>query len=232
MFLTKQTVLNGVKRSGILVLLALGLAVIPNPAAAMLLFDNGAPDLVSGLSSDAGINLTVADDFSFAFDATVTEIQWFGGYGGHVPAAIDDFTVRIFDDDALVPLMGSFRPVLGQPVRVDTGLDQTEGGETFDIYQYTLEIAGEPLLADTPYWLSIQNDTTSSGGNWFWATTAGAGNAAATAGDGNLWFRDLNRFALAFNVSGSSPIPEPSAALVFGMGWIVVSGAIRRRSRG
>ena len=93
------------------------------------------------------------------------------------------------------------------------------------IYEYSLNI--EPFFsaeADTPYWLSVFNDTP-DGSEWFWATSdAFSGDAYSRVGDGGRWLK--NDVELAFSAGA---IPEPSAGLVFGIGCLIVGGVSRRR---
>ena len=222
-----------------LTLLVWGLVGASSQALATPIYDNGPPDLLNGLFSDTvnGVGFQMADDFRFdTVGYEVTNIHWFGGYAfGNSPASPDDFTVRIYGDAAGVPDASDFIEVFsGVAMRTDTGDDDPFD---LDIYEYRVDIDPLMLDADTTYWMSVFNDAVPNGGDpWFWATSdasSGTGNAAFTDGDGNAWLLEHRDWELAFGLGGDDlpTIPEPSAALVFGIGCLVVGGKVRRGPR-
>lgn len=182
--------------------LVCGLLVAPSQARAGIIYDNGGPDLVSGLFSDVSQDdARVADDFSFTgLPHEVNDIHWFGGYCDFNPdtvtctsddaPAADNFTIRIHADDGGVPDTNDFIEVYtGAAMRMDTGLDDDFG---IDIYEYWVDIDPVILDDDTDFWLEIFNDAVAGGGDpWSWSTsdTSGGGNAASTIGEGNDWKR-------------------------------------------
>ena len=112
---------------------------------------------------------------------------------------------------------------LGAPGRASTG-DQIVG---FDLYEYWVDIDPLALVAGTTYWLSIVNNSLENGGDtWAWASSDFSSvNGAARLVDGDDW---SSGFDHAFNLTGN-PIPEPNAALIFGVGLIVVGRAMREK---
>jgi hypothetical protein len=99
--------------------------------------------------------------------------------------------------------------------RMDTG-DLTRGYPLFD---YSVDVVPVTLDAETVYWLSIENDATSHGGDyWGWSRSSLDGTLYYGPGTPDTPFAS----SMSFQLTGSRPIPEPSAALLFAVGGVVV----------
>ena len=197
------------------------------PAMAGIIFNNGAPDLSNGWASDFSFPSQQADDFSLAPGAeTIRDVHWWGLYAfSNTPTAPDNFTIRIFADNGGVPAVNSlFNFNLGDVGRMDTG----DNIFVFDVYKYSVDIPDTTLVPNTPYWLSIVNNTAADTDDiWFWATSSQTGNAAERVSDGQNWVSPSGGppgHELAFNLT---TVPEPSAVL--GLGLLGLGALVKRQ---
>lgn len=147
----------------------------PSKAGAVEIFSQAPMDEGPGIRSDftsaGGIFgfQQGADNFSLSADTAVTSLGWFGAYGGpdFDNAEPDDFAIRFFRDNGSgVP---EARPYVDVPpsalVRTLTNL--TGLGKRFAVYEYSTPLPAPVALdANTPYYVSIVNNT--STGEWFW----------------------------------------------------------------
>jgi hypothetical protein len=222
------------------VFLACGFVGSAAPARALTIFDNGTPDGQDALFSnvfsddDGDTDQRIADDFAFAPGAyELKTIEWFGVYAPDSadPPGADAFTIGIHADASGSP--GSrFFEYTGSVARMETGQDVIIGDLTLPIYVYVVDIAALVLEGDSSYWLSIHNGAGSEA-LWFWATSNGGlgdGNANYSNGPDGPWLEVPTGSELAFRL-GARPIPEPSAALAFGLGSLVVGGSLHRGRR-
>ncbi len=102
---------------------------------------------------------------------------------GCVPTVADQFTVTLYDDVNGKP--GSVVGSSGVTVTPDRGLKETFAN--FDLWDVSMAL-DSPISGLTPggcYWIEVTNDTTDLPGscNWYWASSSGAGDGAAAAGD-------------------------------------------------
>lgn len=194
-------------------------------ARAAVIFDNGVPDISqSALFSDFDRNQQIADNFFLLPGATtLTSVEFWGVYAfGNSPQPVDEFAIRIFQENAVDP----FEEFQVSVIRNVTTEDfQFAGGGPFvDVYRYIADIP-ETILSDSvTLWLSIINDTTiDTNDGWAWI------NSAQTT-DTNLFFRNgdsqpwsslsngINSLNNAFVLNGPDSIPEPSTLVMFAVG--------------
>jgi hypothetical protein len=208
------------------------LFLAPGPAnAGAIIFDNGAPDLLNAWASDPGflegLGIQQWDDFSLSPGANVVgDIHWWGVYDFGTPAEPDEFAIEIFEDVGGLPdLNTGVKVFTGEAGRVATG-DKVLG--QFDLYAYWVDISPISFAPSTDYWISIVNDSQAGGGDtWYWATSSQTGIHAEAVGGDDPFNVDGE---LAFNLTGpASEVPEPSTALLFGVGLLLVR-RVRRRS--
>lgn len=190
-----------------------------------------------GLGSDAEDDFMLASGFELTSGANVIrDIHWWGWYSGiGAPGsdgvADDDFTIRIFADD------GSNKPAdtplfIATPevTRVDTGVVPV----VTPMYAYSAYIDPLTLSPDTPYYLSIQNDTTGDPDIWFWATLQEVDAVIWTRYQDNPWFTsgsDADRYFAFYLTDDIIPEPATTSILSIGMAALVLRG-LRRRSEG
>lgn len=93
---------------------------------------------------------------------------------------------------------------------------------------YETNISDLPLSGSTPYYLSIDNDTTSDGDdNWAWEVSSG-GLAYFRGPGGGSWFTFEADMAFSLN---TTPVPEPAQfGAVFGA-FLALIMLIRRRDQ-
>lgn len=153
-----------------------------------VVFDNGvggATGIDDALQSDGdplpeNNNMVeiAADDFSVVEDTMITMVRWIGIYALSNSPMVDDFIIRIYNDN---------NGPIGSPIatfEVGDDVNRTDSGENFqfilDVFEYSAKINFEASANET-YWLSIDarsfadnNDT------WFWGSLSTSGNAHIT----------------------------------------------------
>lgn len=161
---------------------------LPSGAIADLIFDQTVAFAREALESDFEAT-QLADDFQLQPGAsTISDVHWWGGYNNNTPGT-DDFTIRIFADISGTPEIDPLNEfAVGTVNRVDTGV---VGHPDLNVFFYSVEISPLALAANTTYWLSIVNDTTTTPtlDFWGWSTSLsshGATNVVRT-GDGTAW---------------------------------------------
>ena len=216
------------KRSLCILALAVLFATIAGPATASTIFFNGLPDGENAYNSDVDgpFPFESADDFVLGAAATITDIHWFGVYSGDVPA-VDDFTIRLFDDAAGQPDAAPFFTV-----NIGNAAGRAPTGGTvlgfFPIFEYSAFVAPITLTPGVQYWLSVVNNTVGDDDSWFWATSnALTGNAHQRLGNG-VWNDQDVELAFSLTDDASAPVPEPATLSLVGVG---LAGAAGRRFR-
>jgi hypothetical protein len=92
-----------------------------------------------------------------------------------------------------------------------------------DLYQYAADLSGVILSGSTSYWISIYNNSTTTGNRWVWASTSFNDGSvfALSPGDWNT----LN-VEFAFQLTDGAQVPEPSTMILCGAGLL---GLLARR---
>lgn len=211
--------------------------VFPHASTAdIIVYDNNAGgasgiDNIFNSDSDPDSAGIAADDVLLSTTTMITGVQWTGLYAlANTPPIFDDFTISFFGDDAGQPSGGAPLATfaVGDAVnRTDSGFDLIlDPGPPIlsaDIYQYSAVI-DFTMLANTSYWISIVNDTTSdTDDNYFWGLRSDGGNAHFSVDGGSNWF-DLTDSRTDFRLTA---VPEPSSLLLTGIG--IAFSARRRR---
>jgi hypothetical protein len=131
-----------------------------------------APWHLGGYSSD-GTAITVADEFQFVDATPIGRITWWGGYPGLQSPPVDNFTIRIFADNAGQPgavletfAVGSGASVAATGDYVNPPEPEFEfpGIPEFE-YSFTLPETFD-AAAGARYWLSILNVPDAD--TWLW----------------------------------------------------------------
>lgn len=207
---------------------AFGVLTSQSSPGVPIVYDNGAPDLVTALASDFHFPAQAAEDFSLTSETTISGVQWWGTYGGSFPGppSPDTFTIRLYlpDIDGSPMQLPEREWQVGQPYRIDTGLDLQQN---FDLFEYRATL-GEITLSEGDYFLSIVNNTIGTRDDWFWATSDANGNAFHRSFDSSAWRNDIpsRQLELAFRVLG---VPEPASVVVLATGLIAAVFSPRRR---
>ena len=200
-------------------------------AQSALVFDNGAPDQMSGVNMSAN---RVAEDFTLAANTTITNIRFWsiqptaGDYSGSL-------SVAIYADvgGTIGSLVTSFSGALAE---TSTGLSTG-----FGYGEYVFDIPGSIALTAGNYWLALLDGLSPSPvtpNEILWETTAMGLGATAQYFDGpsETWVdTGLN---LAFRIDGREATPPPpppngvpapnTLALLFAS--VLAASALRRKA--
>lgn len=166
-----------------------------------------------------------ADNFSLASPASVLSVFFWGIYNSGSPS--DAFTVRFFNDNGGSPETNPFADFSGlsPTLRVDTG-DTSLGGKP--IYEYAVNLPSPvALMASTPYYLSIVNDT-SLATLWAWSILDGTADDARWSrdADGVSWLGPQTA-DLSFKLSDTK-VPAPAPLTLIALGVAVLASSVRR----
>ncbi len=187
--------------------------------AGPIIYDNmAAVDFGFASDPDFGGGQFIADNFTLAPGATtIADIHWTGFYStANTPQATDEFNIRIYADAAGLPDANNILLDLavGDAGRVDTGIDVSIG-IPFDLYSYWVDITPLTLVANTQYWLSIVNDTSSDANdNWAWGTDSSGGSLASSADQTN-WNTSSRETDFQLTT-----VPEPTTLALVGLALI------------
>jgi hypothetical protein len=175
----------------------------------------------------------VADNFSVATTEDLLSVTWRGFYySDNTPLTLDSFTINIFSDSASAPgfFLGEF--AVGNPqLRELTGDQITFGSTDYDLYEYSANLgAGFSLTANTNYWISIQNDTSTTSSGWYWAHgNDGLGDSVnSPSAESGSWTSINGNGDQYMLLSNASVVPIPAAIWLFGSAFAVL-GWLRRK---
>jgi hypothetical protein len=194
---------------------------VSQAATALTVFNNGAPDFVTGT---AMTEFVVADNFTVASSYDITNIRFWsaqsalGAYQGSVAWAI-------YSDLAGLPNSS-----------LNAGLATVTGTATvgtvppgYGVYSFDIPVSF--TLAAGNYWLALHNgplSNTTTPGDMLWATSGSTSTPASVYFDGG-WVSTGNE--QAFRVDGNvSVVPEPEGIALFLAGLAVCGGLRKKRS--
>lgn len=160
----------------------------------------------------------------------ITDIHWWGSY--YPSPFTDDFTINIYNFISGSP---STTPVdtfdIGSSAtRTYTGVNYTYNNAP--IYAYDVDVPATTLVAGDPYLLSIVYNTP-AGTTQDWGWSLGGSKAIAyTYTQNEGWLEtDPNQF-LAFYLTGTFSVPEPSTVLLAGCSLLGLWRAKRKCTSG
>jgi hypothetical protein len=168
----------------------------------------------------------IAEDFTFSNDALMNSITFLGSYYEADTPETDFFTLTVYHDLLGLPDSTSVvsEIVLGDLERTYTGVNFFTGQK---LYTYTADFSALNLLANTNYWITVVNDTsTDSDDDWAWAGDSTNGIYGRSFDSGASW-SDTLAGSFSFSIEGIV-VPEPSIMCIFGLGIVVLF--LRRRS--
>ncbi len=199
-------------------------------AHAAVVFNNGSPDLVSGVNMNAN---AVAEDFTLAASTTLTNIRFFSLMG--TPADYSG-TIgwRILGDAG-----GSPGAALASG-SVSPALTATGGVTGFGAEEYVFDIALSQALTAGTYWLELSGLALDpvDPSDMMWSTTGTGQGAQAKYFDTDLsqWFSAAQNLAFVLDGSIDTPppppppgVPEPTP-LALAMLGLALAGALRRKA--
>lgn len=189
--------------------------------AATILFDNGAPNGLSGFAiANADDDFTSAEDFTLDVDAIVNEVVfWTTGadfQSGDLPSS---FVYSFF--------------ISGQSTPIETGTIAVNRGNAEAApeaaccanhfgFKWSLPLLSSVSIeADTTYLFSLHADKTGPVSTYwhYWASTGGDNAFVARSQSAPYSFDSNGTTALAFQLVGTA-VPVPAAIWLFGSGLI------------
>lgn len=216
-------------RSSALACVAAAAALCAGTSAhAAVVFNNGSPDLVSGVNMNAN---AVAEDFTLAASTTLTNIRFWSLMG--TPA---DYSGTIG-----WRILGNASGSPGSAVAsgtVSPALSATGGATVFGAEEYVFDIALSQALTAGTYWLELSGLTLDpvDPSDMMWSTTAVGQGAQAKYFDADLaqWISAAQNLAFVLDGRVDTPppppgVPEPTP-LALAMLGLAVAGALRRKA--
>lgn len=193
------------------------------PVQAPVVFDGGAPDLNGGYRNDAGVSPERAiSGFMLPTATTVTGLRVWGTYLGRGKADTDQFTVKFYERGVSPIAPWPSYPSVGKLIATLTPLSvkrtktgRASFGALDSEYVYDLTFAGVPVAANTLYYVSIYNVTSSSDWIWMTSTVQGFPSWGAYSSDGGAtWPGGSAELAFQLsNVPAVTPPPPPPTTI-------------------
>jgi MYXO-CTERM domain-containing protein len=190
---------------------------------------------------------TAYDNFRLSSAASITGVNWQGGYfGPPIQGPITAFTLTFWSDNSGqpgTPLLSEKIPSNANETFVGTEPSTGAGGQDL-VFNYSTNLpTAFDALANTNYWLSIVPDLVfdqnpnPAFGQWGWHTGIG-GDGTSMQDFFNFGTGGFDRFTnpndLAFTLTGTvtpAAVPEPASLAVWGLLGLGALGYYRLRRR-
>ena len=195
------------------------------PVSATIVFIQPSSLTVGSQTSDEDGSQFIGDNFSLVSPETIRSVTWYGLYHSADTPLTDAFTIAFYDDNgSAAPQVSPFQSESVSAIRTATG--NIHSG--FDEYLYKANITDLPLSGSTPYYLSIDNDTTlDADDNWAWeASASGLGYFRGLGGGSWSTFGADMVFSL-----DTTPVPEPAQFGAMLGAFLALIILVRRRDQ-
>jgi hypothetical protein len=202
-------------------------ALVTGAATAQTVYNNGAPNGLSGNDATAWVQ---SEDFTFASTTTIGGAGVYLGGFGNVDAYDGGFQYYIFADNSGIP--GS---VLASGSVNPTVTNAGAGGFSGDAYLFSFSFADFVADAGTLYHFGIH---ASGPGDFnrdeiYWLTTDPNGTLRGIESSGgtfNNWLSNGQEHAFYLTAGGmGGGVPEPATWALMILGFGAIGGAMRRR---
>lgn len=194
------------------------LSVVYTNSSASISYEQAPLNRGDAVFANASSGAISADNFSVTNPFKLESISWWGSYD---TADSDNFIIHLHSDASGFP--GTMNKEYSA-VAVTSTLTALNDISAASVYRYDYVLPNVLSLTSGNYYLSITNETTSSG--WYWLTgTGGDTKQWALDSNGTTWSLASNSdFAFAVQYTEISAVPLPSAFLlmlsgVLGLAW-------------